>query len=96
MQDITMCENRRCPLKGNCYRFLAIPQEYQSYAIFECLDTEESFEYIPIYAEPDYKNKTYSYVFDNGLTADIRAEEYIDASNIDNETIDFLIEKMEL
>lgn len=31
MPDITMCAGTNCPLKENCYRFLAKPEIYQSY-----------------------------------------------------------------
>ncbi len=31
MADITMCGNESCPIKMNCYRYTATPNEYQSY-----------------------------------------------------------------
>jgi hypothetical protein len=32
MSDITMCQDKDCPKKNNCYRFTAQPDEYlQSY-----------------------------------------------------------------
>lgn len=31
MPDITMCDGKGCPLKQNCYRFTAKPNERQSY-----------------------------------------------------------------
>lgn len=34
MADITMCVNESCPQKKSCYRHLAIPSTYQSYAEF--------------------------------------------------------------
>jgi hypothetical protein len=34
MADITMCINQSCPKKGSCFRFLARPSEFQSYAFF--------------------------------------------------------------
>lgn len=35
MPDITMCANKKCKLRRNCYRFMAIPDNnYQSYAGF--------------------------------------------------------------
>jgi hypothetical protein len=34
MPDITMCSNNECPLKENCYRFKAIPSDWQSYSSF--------------------------------------------------------------
>ena len=36
MSDITMCVNKMCPLKSNCYRYMAMPDEYwQSYTNFK-------------------------------------------------------------
>lgn len=35
MADITMCQNNKCPLRISCYRFKAIPDQYQSYSNFE-------------------------------------------------------------
>lgn len=34
MPDISMCENKLCPLKDNCYRYTAKPSDYQLYAEF--------------------------------------------------------------
>lgn len=34
MPDITMCANKTCPNRKNCYRFMAIPDKYQSYSGF--------------------------------------------------------------
>ena len=35
MPDITMCTNKHCPLKDDCYRFTATPnKEKQSYSWF--------------------------------------------------------------
>jgi hypothetical protein len=34
MPDISMCQNSRCPLNRNCYRYRATPLEYiQSYFV---------------------------------------------------------------
>lgn len=35
MADITLCTNKLCPLAGNCKRILAIPSDWQSYALFQ-------------------------------------------------------------
>lgn len=35
MPDITMCANKRCPLRDMCCRYRAIPARYQAYALFE-------------------------------------------------------------
>lgn len=42
MPDITMCVNTKCPVKKICYRYRAIPDEYQSYANFK-FDFEGAF-----------------------------------------------------
>ena len=34
MPDISMCINTKCPVRKMCYRYRAIPDEYQSYAGF--------------------------------------------------------------
>lgn len=31
MPDIAMCQQRECPLKASCYRYRAVPSEWQSY-----------------------------------------------------------------
>jgi len=31
MPDITMCEDKECPMKNKCYRFTAVPSMRQSY-----------------------------------------------------------------
>lgn len=36
MPDISMCQNKECPLSKTCYRFLAEPDPYwQAYAGFQ-------------------------------------------------------------
>jgi len=35
MPDISMCLNDKCPLKDNCYRFKAKPNDYQTYSSFK-------------------------------------------------------------
>lgn len=36
MPDITMCVNKKCPLRMKCYRFTAVPTPYvQSFAYFK-------------------------------------------------------------
>lgn len=35
MPDISLCKNESCPLKDNCYRYTATPNEHrQSYSVF--------------------------------------------------------------
>lgn len=31
MADITMCQNKECPMISTCYRYLAKPSHWQSY-----------------------------------------------------------------
>lgn len=40
MADITMCENHKCYVKEKCYRYQAIPSEYQSYSYFDYDDSQ--------------------------------------------------------
>ena len=42
MPDITMCDGGDCPLKQNCYRYLATPSEFrQSYFVNLPYDKQE-------------------------------------------------------
>jgi len=34
MADITMCNNKDCPKKKDCYRYMAIAENFQCYADF--------------------------------------------------------------
>lgn len=34
MPDISMCRNNLCPSAGKCYRYMAIPSDWQSYGSF--------------------------------------------------------------
>ena len=34
MPDISMCQNDKCKVNKQCYRYMAIPSGYQSYADF--------------------------------------------------------------
>jgi hypothetical protein len=34
MPDLTMCGNKKCPLKETCYRYIAHPDIFQSYGKF--------------------------------------------------------------
>ena len=38
MADIAMCSNTKCPLRSTCYRALATPGEWQSYANFQFVE----------------------------------------------------------
>ena len=35
MVDIAMCSRRDCPKKTTCYRYLAFPEEYQTFLLIE-------------------------------------------------------------
>jgi hypothetical protein len=39
MPDISMCKNETCPKRTKCYRFMAVPNQRQSYAGFS--DSED-------------------------------------------------------
>lgn len=40
--DITMCDGKTCPLKENCFRYIATPdKEYQSYFVDIPYDKKE-------------------------------------------------------
>ena len=40
--DISMCDNKTCPLRNTCYRFIAEPNPYrQSYGDFRWKSEEE-------------------------------------------------------
>jgi hypothetical protein len=53
MPDISMCINRTCPSKLECYRYIATPNPLrQSYARFELKEGEVSCGYFwPIYTD---------------------------------------------
>ena len=40
MVDIAMCARRDCSRKSTCYRYLAFPDEYQTYLVIDTPDTE--------------------------------------------------------
>jgi hypothetical protein len=64
MPDISMCSGEKCPLKENCYRFLAIPNEFrQSY-----------------FMNPPYNHQTNEceYFWDNYLYQKIKDENKIE------------------
>jgi hypothetical protein len=46
MPDIAMCKGTDCPLKNECYRFLATPSEYrQSYFVIPPIENGECQEF---------------------------------------------------
>jgi hypothetical protein len=53
MPDISMCSGDKCPLKENCYRFLAEPSEFR-----------QSYFMTPPY---NHQTKECEYFWDNDL-----------------------------
>ncbi len=58
MPDITMCTNSNCRLRKHCYRYRAIPADYQSWGTFDCrighfipITADEIGHFIPITAD---------------------------------------------
>lgn len=47
MPDITMCINDRCPRNKECFRYMAKPSSYQSYARFEATDCQNFIKIEP-------------------------------------------------
>lgn len=41
MVDIAMCRRRDCAKKNTCFRYLAFPNEYQSYIMIQQQDLSE-------------------------------------------------------
>lgn len=44
MPDITMCMNIECPFREQCYRYRAIPSDFQSYADFQPKMEHKTFD----------------------------------------------------
>lgn len=44
MPDISMCSNHKCPLKDMCYRYRAIPSDYQYYQSYEFVIVDDKIE----------------------------------------------------
>jgi len=41
MADIAMCNRRDCAKKNTCYRYLAFPDEYQSYIVIDKVNLDD-------------------------------------------------------
>ena len=54
MPDISMCNNEKCDKKNECYRYMAIPNSWQSYADF---DEKDCGYFMPIGNKPIIKEK---------------------------------------
>jgi len=50
MPDISKCQGKKCNKKEQCYRFMAIPDLYQSYSNFEtqCLPENEYIYFLEL------------------------------------------------
>jgi len=48
MPDITMCQNKTCPMRDKCYRAQAKPSKWQTYAGFEPGEDGECRRYWPM------------------------------------------------
>lgn len=50
MPDITICMTETCPNKEECYRYMAVADQLQSYADFtkECNTTTDKKYYLPM------------------------------------------------
>jgi len=46
MPDISLCNNRECPLRAECYRYRAVPTStVQTYTAFEVPEGEDRCEF---------------------------------------------------
>ena len=54
MPDISMCLNKKCPVKEQCYRFTAKSSDYQSYSSFE-VTSNKGCKYF--WDNSEYKNE---------------------------------------
>lgn len=59
MPDLAMCFNKECPRCHDCYRFMAIPNEWQYYSEFDAENCKDFMEIdgrkTRIIAENEYK-----------------------------------------
>ena len=48
MADITMCDNQDCELRQKCYRAMAEPSDWQSWAVFTpIVECKFFIEFVP-------------------------------------------------
>ncbi|HQD93024.1 MAG TPA: hypothetical protein PK924_07155 [Bacilli bacterium] len=45
MVDIAMCQHEDCPKSKECFRFMAIPDELQTYANFKNICADDGYRY---------------------------------------------------
>ena len=61
MADITMCSGEKCPLKENCYRYTAKPNEFRQAYFMEPPVSEGKCEHFwrdEVRVKPDETDKT--------------------------------------
>lgn len=56
LTDITMCDDRECPLKDSCFRFRATPSQWQSF--FVNSPNQYGNSECPQYLKADYQTIT--------------------------------------
>jgi len=59
MSDITMCDGIDCPIRDRCYRFRAIPDDYQHYFIKIPYEYDYCEKFISMKEEEDLNNKKF-------------------------------------
>jgi len=42
MPDISMCLTKDCPKRNKCYRYIAIPSQWQSYFLIDLVCNDEN------------------------------------------------------
>jgi hypothetical protein len=55
MVDMALCENKQCPRRHECFRYMSIPDPYWNY--FSEFDHENCKDFIEIRDRPIVKNK---------------------------------------
>lgn len=58
MADITMCDGIKCPLKEDCYRFKAIPNEYRQSMFMETPFGKEKEGWCKYFSDMRIKDET--------------------------------------
>ena len=56
MSDITMCEGIDCPIREKCYRFMAIPNDFQHYLKKTPFEYDYCDKFISYHEEMDLNN----------------------------------------
>lgn len=85
MPDISMCSDNKCPSRGDCHRYCAMPSEYrQAYADFERNPTEARCQgFVPRWS----KDRTLDQInWPENKTTTLRQEFYSDGSAVAHAT----------